>query len=390
MDAGKIYLRDGDSLVPLAASRYDAEDVLQSLLASYPDLLAGEQMRPSEPRRWLLIAREASVPDSEGGQSRWSLDHLFIDQDAIPTLVEVKRSSDTRIRREVVGQMLDYAANVVAYWQGGQLRELYELEAARAGSDADQAVLTLLGETFPSEEDAGRAIDGFWQRAVSNLVSRTIRMVFVADVIPQELERIIEFLNESLVRAEVFGVEVRQYVGQGRQMLVPRVLGRTATAEDVKKVPGASQRVARSWTEAEFLDAAAITGPELLRFVQSALDWIRRKGFPVTFGRGKYGPLYFNAVGRGGGLVRIANVSSQGQVMVQYDSLVKAPPFDEVANRLELNEMLNRIPGVHIAERLAVDASWPGVPLAALTPPASERQFFEILDWAVKQVSESA
>ena len=28
-----------------------------------------------------------------------------------PTLVEVKRSSDTRIRREVVGQMLDYAAN---------------------------------------------------------------------------------------------------------------------------------------------------------------------------------------------------------------------------------------------------------------------------------------
>jgi hypothetical protein len=33
------------------------------------------------------------------------------DQNAVPTLVEVKRSSDTRIRREVVGQMLDYAAN---------------------------------------------------------------------------------------------------------------------------------------------------------------------------------------------------------------------------------------------------------------------------------------
>ncbi len=31
----------------------------------------------------------------------------------IPTLVEVKRSTDSRIRREVVGQMLDYAANAV-------------------------------------------------------------------------------------------------------------------------------------------------------------------------------------------------------------------------------------------------------------------------------------
>jgi hypothetical protein len=29
--------------------------------------------------------------------------------------VEVKRSTDTRLRREVVGQMLDYAANAVVY-----------------------------------------------------------------------------------------------------------------------------------------------------------------------------------------------------------------------------------------------------------------------------------
>src|SRR5262249_3604083 len=31
----------------------------------------------------------------------WSVDHLFLDQDAVRTLVEVKRGSDTRIRREV-------------------------------------------------------------------------------------------------------------------------------------------------------------------------------------------------------------------------------------------------------------------------------------------------
>ncbi len=32
-------------------------------------------------------------------------------------LFEVKRSSGARITREVIGQMLGYAANTVAYWQ---------------------------------------------------------------------------------------------------------------------------------------------------------------------------------------------------------------------------------------------------------------------------------
>ena len=94
---------------------YDSENLLQELLAKYPDLLAGEQINSTEPRRWLLITREMSVPDEQEGAGRWSLDHLFPDQDAVPTLVEVKRSTDTQLRREVVGQMLDDAANAVVY-----------------------------------------------------------------------------------------------------------------------------------------------------------------------------------------------------------------------------------------------------------------------------------
>jgi hypothetical protein len=30
------------------------------------------------------------------GGGRWSVDHLFLDQDAVPTIVEVKRSTDPR------------------------------------------------------------------------------------------------------------------------------------------------------------------------------------------------------------------------------------------------------------------------------------------------------
>lgn len=114
---GCHFVRRGEELVSLAVAPYEAEAVLQELLEHHPQLLAGYEMSRSDPHRFLLVCREAPVADQYGA-GRWSLDHLFVDQDAIPTLVEVKRSSDTRIRREVVGQMLDYAANGTRYWRG--------------------------------------------------------------------------------------------------------------------------------------------------------------------------------------------------------------------------------------------------------------------------------
>lgn len=114
---GGMYLVQGDGkLVEMSERPYDSEDLLQGLLAEYPNLLAGSQMSAADPRRWLLISREMPLASEEDGAGRWSVDHLFLDQDAIPTIVEVKRSNDTRIRREAVGQMLDYAANAVVYW----------------------------------------------------------------------------------------------------------------------------------------------------------------------------------------------------------------------------------------------------------------------------------
>ena len=120
----KIFLvgeQEGD-LVPMEESSYVRETNLQRLLVRYPDLLPGDQISPGEPRRWLLVAREMAVPGDEMEErGRWSLDHLFLDQDGIPTFVECKRASDTRARRDVVAQMLDYAANGTEYWGMGSI-----------------------------------------------------------------------------------------------------------------------------------------------------------------------------------------------------------------------------------------------------------------------------
>ncbi len=156
-----FLIHDSGDLVEMRESPYDSEDLLQNLLDKYPKLLAGDQINASQPRRWLLVCREMSVPGEEGGSGRWSLDHLFLDQAAIPTLVEVKRSTDTRIRRQVVGQMLDYAANAVAYWPVEEIKARFESRCKEDGVEPDAELAGLLGE--------GQDASTFWQQVKTNL-----------------------------------------------------------------------------------------------------------------------------------------------------------------------------------------------------------------------------
>ncbi|QIR39401.1 hypothetical protein HCG51_23660 [Tolypothrix sp. PCC 7910] len=198
---GGIYLiQEQGQLVEMAETSYQSEDLLQKLLADYPSLLAGEQIDSAAPRRWLLVSREILIPDSEDSGGRWALDHLFLDQDGIPTLVEVKRASDSRIRREVVGQMLDYAANAVNYWSIDKIRTQFE-----AKRDSEQLLIELIGEDNANTEK-------FWQQVTTNLQAGKIRLIFVADKIPVELQRIVEFLNKQMNPAEILAVEIKQYV----------------------------------------------------------------------------------------------------------------------------------------------------------------------------------
>jgi len=222
---GIFHIDGEDALTAMQVTPYEAESLLQGLLTRHPDLLAGGQMDPHSPRRWLLVAQEHGVPDrGDAAADRWSLDHLFVDQDAVPTLVEVKRSTDTRIRREVVGQMMDYAANGVLYWPLDRLRETFaRTQREVLGLDPDEAVRDLTGDPDGSLEE-------FFDRVFQNLRAGRIRLVFVADLVPDELRRIVEFLNGQMTPAEVFAVEVKQYAAPGfaGRTIVPSVIGRTA------------------------------------------------------------------------------------------------------------------------------------------------------------------
>lgn len=217
------HLNESGRLEPMQEEPFAAEDKLQELVADNPRLLSGEQMNPANPRRFILIGREQGIADIIGGGHRWSLDHLLIDQDAIPTLVEAKRQANSEIRREIVGQMMDYAAHAKLTWDVDEIRRVFEERVSTAGQETTEVLAELLQE----EPDVGK----FWQDVETNLRAARLRLLFVADGIPDELTRVVEFLNEQMPGIEVLAVEIKQFRGEtGSSTLVPRVIGRTSEA----------------------------------------------------------------------------------------------------------------------------------------------------------------
>lgn len=220
-----IYLRVGRTYVAMSETPYHSEDVLQALLAQHPEMLTVEGR---EAGRLLLVRREAAVRESGGSSARWSLDHLYLDAEGIPTLVEVKRSSDTRGRREVVAQMLDYAANAKVSFSMATLVTWTEERAREAGTSVAETLASTLGVDDP---------EVFWHRVATNLEAERFRLIFVSDVIGSELRRIIEFLNGQMTRTEVLAIEVKQYTDAAgeQQTIVRRLIGDTTEARATKR-----------------------------------------------------------------------------------------------------------------------------------------------------------
>src|SRR5581483_2633944 len=197
-----IFLLRGDELEVLEAKGFEAEDVLQRALAEHPEVIAGQATVGGSGGRLLLIAREVGVPISESSGDWFSADHLFIDPSGVPVIVETKRSSDTRSRREVVAQLLDYAANGTKYWSVNRMQEALGQRAAQTGTTVEDLLASLDSQLDP---------DQLWERVDANLSQGRVRLVIVADRLSAELERIIEFLNEQLLRTEIIGVELRHF-----------------------------------------------------------------------------------------------------------------------------------------------------------------------------------
>ncbi len=375
----KIYLIQNDeTLTEMTENPYPSEDILQTLLSKYPDLLAGGQIDADQPRRWMLVSREVGIPGEQDGFNRWSLDHLFLDQDGVPTLVEVKRSSDTRIRREVVGQLLDYAANAVVYWPLEKIRAEFEAACTSRGEDANSLIHQLVEPSGEGEPD----IESFWKQVKTNLQAGKVRLVFVADIIPPELQRIVEFLNEQMDPAEVLAVEVRQYVGQGLRTLVPQVVGRTAEAQQRKS---GNQRNKPGWNEITFFEEfEKLTSPAETAIARALLNWSKEAVSHVYWAAGSSSGYFSPIVLHGNVRHQLFAVYTSGDLYVYFQFFLNKEPFVSEEKRLTILRRLNEIPGIRLGEDAITKR--PRIRLANLADGDNLQQFIGIFDWVVSEI----
>ena len=345
---------------------YRAEELLQALIADHPEVLAGDES--GEQSAWLLVKREAGV-------GPWSLDHLYLDQAGVPTLVEVKRSSDTRARREVVAQMLDYAANAAGHWSAESLRTWFEDECKQNQVDPEKRLSEAFGVTDS---------DGYWETVKTNLAADRIRLVFVADEIPSELRSIIEFLNRQMSDTEVFAIEVKQYVDATaeRHTFVPRVIGQTEAARAAKS--GGSRR---QWDKESLL--GEIADPQAKKIAEELIDWAESEDRPdvrATYGTGS--GLGSASVKLQHGNVRLStafSVWTDGSVQIPFYYLNK--PFSE--NRALREEFRRRINAAVPDAGIPPDSEKADAPyfsLRALSREQTRQEFLKSIEWAFDEV----
>lgn len=196
-----------------AVRGYD-EAFVQSLVMRHPDLLPVREIDPS---------CDLPVPVcSELSTAAGPIDGFLLTPSGRPVLVECKLWTNPQARREVVGQILDYAKELRRWTYD----DLQRAASARIHDGPKSLFQRVAGgaQGDPAEAD-------FIDAVSHNLRTGRFLLVIVGDGIREGVEAIGEYLNDSVGLDFSFGlVEMPVFtLPEGRGAVVtPRLLARTA------------------------------------------------------------------------------------------------------------------------------------------------------------------
>lgn len=379
----QFWVHDDDGQMrQVTPGRYVQETDLQALLAGRPEILANAIDADQQELSMLLVAQELPIAFSDDEVSTtWSLDHLFIDNHGIPTLVEVKRSSDPRIRREVLGQLLEYAASFATDWPVERLREKLATDNRRSvGSD---------GVTVEEFVEAAEVFDGledFWSAVGDNLDAGRLRLMFVGDRLPSRLVRVIEYLNQQMSSTIVIGVEVTPYRVGGddnpHDALVVTTKGVLAETLVAKQ---SGERRTRDEFDRVLADRQ---GDDVLRAFTEFSEKLEHLGYWTSIGREKGNPqLYFNFTPPDGEPLWPLSIKPKtDKLALQLKRLQRHAAFASEDVRADYVERMGAAAGHPISEPNLV--GFPGVPVSSLLSPEKLDALVEAMRWCALRAQE--
>lgn len=198
-----------------------SENVLRDMVFAHPAMLPVHDVDPGY-GTLVPVARELNVP----GVGR--IDALLVDDRGRLVIVEAKLWRNPQARREVVGQILDYAREL-ARWSYEDLQREVSSATKRQGNVLFDLVREAGGDT-----DEARFVD----QVSRDLTAGRFLLLIVGDGITEGTQRIGEFLANHAGLAFDFGmVEIAQYnfndpaTGASRSIVQPRLITKTVLIE---------------------------------------------------------------------------------------------------------------------------------------------------------------
>lgn len=253
-----LVLLNGDA-APLVVSREAEgiarrEDVLRDLLFAYPQMLPVHDVDPGF-GRLVPIAKELVIPDVG------RIDALLADERGRLVVVECKLWRNPQARREVVGQILDYA-RALARFSYEDLQRQIAVATKRQGN-----VLYELVREGGEVADEARFVD----QVSRDLAAGRFLLLIVGDGITEGTQRIGEFLNLHAGLAFDFAmIEMAQYCfldpsnDAERVIVQPRLLARTALIErSVIRNEATGVQISDLVEEREAVAPRAAAGPRI-------------------------------------------------------------------------------------------------------------------------------
>ena len=346
----KILLIDGGKTTPLNETKFTEEGKLQDYLEEYPTLIPlADVVEDASPL--VCIGREV-------GTGSGSIDLLCIDKDSLLTIVETKLRKNREARREVIGQIIEYAS-YVSLWTPDDVYRIaneYFAKSDKAPESykdktIDEIMKTIVGDEF-SDED-------FRIKIGQNLRDGKIRLIIAVDELVEELRTMVTFLNAHS-NFDILLLQVTDFEeSQSKKGLVPLLFGYATKSTDTR------ERQTRYWNEASFLDDTrdkceskiADTITKLYEFTKDNAD-------EISWGRGAtYGSFTFRKT-RQGILVSIFSTFSNGSATINFGEMMGKGVKEEVMQGFR--KELNMIPGVNIPEEVVKLVKFPYISVEAL------------------------
>jgi len=310
----KILIQDEHGVRELEEG-YASEEELQVFLREHSELIPVDDIELGTPPL-LCIGWEVGVASG-------SEDLLYIDETGLMTVVETKLRKNPESRREVVGQILEYASCLCS-WSATDIEKQAQKFFASDACPAEYKGLSLESALEPfleRTESPGRTefvYEDFLSALSTNLERGHIRLVIAIDEPPDPLLRTVEFVNRFSERFEMYLIQLKRFHDKatGQNIFVPALFGRVARAE-TKRRPG------RQWDNESFLQQAAERCPENLSTLKRLIEFARSEK-AIIWGRGaSVGSFQFLFTAQGGRKLPAFFVMANGRMSFDFMTLTK-------------------------------------------------------------------